>query len=68
MPVVTKKRKLWALLGILFFVVLNYPFLQIFNLDSLLGGVPVLLLYLLGVWLLAIAGLYAIGGRSPSRE
>jgi hypothetical protein len=64
----TKPGKLWALLGILIFLLLNYPLLQIFNRDTLLGGIPVLVLYLLGVWLLAIAGLYALGRRLISRE
>lgn len=63
-----KPGKLWALLGILIFLLLNYPLLQIFNRDYLLGGIPLLVLYLLGVWLLAIAGLYALGRRLISRE
>ncbi len=68
MPAVTKKRKFWALMGILVFLLLNHPLLQIFNRDTLVGGVPVLLLYLHGVWILAIVALYAFGGRLPSRE
>jgi hypothetical protein len=64
----TKRGKLWALLGILIFLLLNYPLLQIFNRDTLLGGIPVLILYLHAVWLLAIAGLYAFGRRLISRE
>lgn len=63
-----KKDKLLALLGILFFLLLNYPLLHVFNRDALLGGIPVLVLYLLVVWLLAIAGLYALGRRLTSRE
>lgn len=63
-----KPGKLWALLGILIFLLLNYPLLQIFNRDYLLGGIPLLVLYLYGVWLLAIAGLYALGRRLISRE
>ena len=64
----TKRGKLWALLGILIFLLLNYPLLEIFNRDILLGGIPLLILYLHGVWLLAIAGLYAFGRRLISRE
>jgi hypothetical protein len=67
-PVMAKKDKLWALGGILVFLLLNYPLLQIFNRDSLLGGVPLLVLYLFVVWLLAIVGLYTLGGRLISRE
>ncbi len=68
MAAVTKRRKFWALMGILIFLLLNYPLLQIFNRDGLLGGVPILVLYLHMVWILAIAGLYAFGGRLTSRE
>jgi hypothetical protein len=63
-----KRRKFWALMGILIFLLLNYPLLQIFNLDALLAGIPVLVLYLHGVWILAIVGLYALGRRLTSRE
>lgn len=67
-PAMAKKDKLWALWGILVFLLLNCPLLQIFNRDSLLGGIPLLVLYLFVVWLLAIVGLYALGGRLTSQE
>lgn len=67
-PAMAKKDKLWALWGILVFLLLNYPLLQIFNRNPLLGGIPLLVLYLFVVWLLAIVGLYALGGRLISRE
>jgi hypothetical protein len=63
-----KRRKFWAFMGILIFLLLNYPLLQIFNRDALLAGIPLLVLYLHGVWLLAIIGLYALGSRLTSRE
>jgi hypothetical protein len=68
MPAIEKRGKLWALVGILIFLLLNYPLLQIFNRDTLLAGIPVLVLYLHGVWLVAIAGLYAFANRLTSRE
>ena len=68
MPALEKRRKFWALLGILIFLLLNFPLLQIFNHDTLLAGIPVLVLYLHGVWLLAIVGLFALGSRLTSRE
>ena len=68
MPAIEKRGKLWALVGILVFLLLNYPLLQIFNRDTLLAGIPVLVLYLHGVWIVAIAGLYALGSRLTSRE
>jgi hypothetical protein len=47
---------------------LTFPLLQIFNYDTLLAGIPVLVLYLHVVWILAIVGLYALGSRLISRE
>jgi hypothetical protein len=68
MPTLAKRGKLWALVGILAFLLLNYPLLQIVNRDILLVGFPVLVLYLHVVWILAIVGLYALGSRLTSRE
>jgi hypothetical protein len=68
MPAMAKRHKFWALLGILIFLLLNYPLLQICNHDALLAGIPVLVLYLHVVWILAIVGLYALGSRLTSRE
>lgn len=68
MPTSNGRDKFWALLGILIFLLLTYPLLQIFNRDTLLGGIPVLVLYLHVVWILAIVGLYALGSRLTSRE
>jgi hypothetical protein len=56
------------LFGILVFFLLNYPLLHIFNLDVLVGGIPLLVLYLFVVWILTIVGLYAFGSRLISRE
>jgi hypothetical protein len=58
-----KRQKIWALLGILFFLLVNYPLMQMANSDALLGGFPVLILYLHVVWILAIACLFALGRR-----
>jgi hypothetical protein len=63
-----KKAKLWAFWGILVFFLLNYPLLQIFNRDSSLAGIPLLVFYLFVVWILAIIGLLALGGRLISRK
>jgi len=68
MPALEKRRKFWALLGFLIFLLLNFPLLQIFNHDTLLAGIPVLVLYLHVVWILAIVGLFALGRRLTSRE
>ena len=68
MPALEKRSKFWALLGILIFLLLNFPLLQIFNRDTLLAGIPMLVLYLHVVWILAIVGLYALGSRLTSME
>jgi hypothetical protein len=68
MPAMAKSRKFWGFLGILIFLLLNYPLLQICNHDALLAGMPVLVLYLHVVWILAIAGLYTLGSRLTSQE
>jgi hypothetical protein len=59
----SKREKLWVLLGILLFVLLNYPILHIFNREILVGGLPILPLYLFVVYTLAIAGLYGFVRR-----
>lgn len=64
----TKNRRFWALLGILIFLLLNYPLLQIFNCITLLAGIPLLVLYLYVVWILAIGGLYALASRVSFKE
>jgi len=68
MPALAKRRKLWALGGIMGFLLINYPVLQIFNLDTALGGIPLLVLYLHGVWMAAIFALYALGKSLTSQE
>lgn len=50
----TKSEKLLIFLGVLVFALLNYPLLEIFNTTLNLGGIPLLFLYVFGVWLLAI--------------
>lgn len=68
MPGRKKSCQFWALLGVLAFLLLNFPLLHIFNRDTLVGGVPLLVLFLHVVWILAIAGLYALGSRLASRD
>jgi len=68
MPALAKRRKLWALGGISCFLLFNYPLLQIFNLDASLGGIPLLVFYLHGVWIAAIIALYVLGKLLGSQE
>lgn len=68
MPGVTPKSKLWALMGLLIFVLLNYPVLDIVNRDTLWGGIPLLVFHLHAVWILALVGLYALARGLASQE
>lgn len=54
----TKRSKFFVFLGVLMFALFNYPFLQIFNCEVCLGGIPLLIYYLFAVWLLAIVVLF----------
>jgi hypothetical protein len=38
----------------------NYPLIQIFNTPTLVAGLPLMVAYLLGIWLLAIAVLFIL--------
>jgi hypothetical protein len=38
----------------------NYPFLQIFNQPLSLGGIPLIIVYLLGLWLLGVVVLFIL--------
>ena len=58
MAVKSKKERLFIVIGVLSFIFINYPFLQIFNRNALLFGIPMLVFYLFGFWVLAIAFLY----------
>jgi predicted PurR-regulated permease PerM len=50
----TKREKLLIFLGLLAFFLFNYPFLHIFNQNLCPRGIPLLMVYLFGVWLLII--------------
>jgi hypothetical protein len=68
MAALFRPEKLCGVLGILCFLLLSYPLLQIFNHDTLVAGVPILFLYIFGIWVLAIIGLYAMSSRFDSRN
>jgi hypothetical protein len=68
MAAMTKTLKLCVLLGILFFLLFNFPLAQIFNFNILWLGVPVLTWYFFTVWLLAIVGLIFFGRRLNRTE
>ena len=49
-----KRGKLLILLGVFVLALVNYPLLKIVNRDLCYGGIPLLIYYFFGVWLLAI--------------
>jgi hypothetical protein len=55
----TKRAKLFVLLGMLTFALFNYPLLKIFNANLCWIEIPVLIYYFFGAWLLAIVILLA---------
>ena len=62
----SKRNLLWVLLGGLFFFLVNYPFLQIFNSGGLVGSVSPLACYLFGIWIAAIVLLLCFAKQKPS--
>jgi len=55
--------ELWALSLILGLGLLNFPFVEIFNTDRPLFGIPLLVLYFYCGWLLIIAVIYLFARR-----
>ena len=53
-----KRSKLWVLLGVVALALFNYPLLTIVNRDLCYEGIPLLIYYLFGVWLIAIVMLF----------
>ena len=64
-------REAWLIFFFLGIVMLNYPFLHIFNKNILVFGIPLILIYLLLGWPLSIAVIYIFSlylGRGNDRE
>ena len=51
-------KEAWVLCFILGVIMLNYPFIHIFNKDTLIFGIPTLVLYLLVGWPISILVIY----------
>jgi len=61
-------REAWVIFFFLGVVMLNYPFLHIFNKDLLIFGIPLILVYLLVGWPLSILVVYFFSvylGKEP---
>ena len=55
------RTKAWCLICFALGLLLtNYPLIQIFNQPLSLGGIPLMVVYLLGIWLLGIAILFIL--------
>jgi hypothetical protein len=63
----SKLNKRLVALFLLGCVLFNYPILSIFNLEIPIFGLPLLLVYIFGIWCLLI-GLAALATRSRSME
>jgi hypothetical protein len=61
----SKRDWLLVLLGGMFFFLVNYPFLQIFNSKVLVGGFSSLASYLFGIWIGAIVLLVCFAKQKP---
>ena len=61
----SKRDWLLVLLGGMFFFLVNYPFLQIFNSKGLVGGFSSLASYLFGIWIGAIVLLVCFAKQKP---
>lgn len=51
-------REAWVIFFVLGMVMLNFPFLHIFNKDIRIFGTPLIVLYLMAGWPLSIAVVY----------
>lgn len=51
-------REAWGLCLILGMIMLNFPFLQIFNTDRQMAGIPLLVLYLFIGWPISIGVIF----------
>lgn len=64
-------REAWMIFFFLGVVMLNYPFLHIFNKNVLVFGIPLILIYLLVGWPLSIVVVYIFSlylGRGNESE
>ena len=51
-------KESWVIFFILGIIMMNYPFIGVFNKPVLLLGIPLLYLYLLGGWIVSIFIVY----------
>lgn len=65
-------KESWVIFFILGLIMLNYPFLNIFNKPDLFLGFPLLLIYIIGGWAISIIVIYlftiSIIDKSPRND
>ncbi len=57
-PNPVRLREAWVLCFLLGVVMINFPFIHIFNKDTLVLGIPMLIFYLMVGWPVSIAVIY----------
>jgi hypothetical protein len=62
--VAEEARERLALVFLIGVLLINFPILAIFNRAATVGGIPVLYLYLFGVWAAGIVAAWLLGRRS----
>jgi uncharacterized membrane protein (DUF485 family) len=62
-----KQQKL-TLFSVLLLTLFTYPFISIANKAAVVAGIPVLFLYILVVWIIAIIVLYRIAERKQKKQ
>jgi len=67
-PQTTSTREAWVLCLILGIIMLNFPFLQIFNTGHSIFGIPILIFYFFLGWPLSIMVIYLFVRRLQQDE
>ena len=57
-PKSTRFKEAWVIFFILGVIMLNFPFIHIFNKNTTVLGFPLLILYFFGGWLISILVIY----------
>lgn len=70
-PIADHLKEAWVLCFILGIIMLNYPFIHIFNKESMVFGVPALVLYFLIGWPVSIVVIFLFArslGKGPGHD
>ncbi len=67
-PNTTSTREAWILCLILGIIMLNFPFLQIFNTDRSIFGIPILIFYFFIGWPISILVIILFVNRLQQEE